>query len=193
MVTKILESKSKLLSLILRHKPEKFDIKLEKDGGWANINDIINKCGFTLQELITIVDTDEKGRYSFNSDKTKIRANQGHSIDVDLKLKSIVPPIELYHGTILSNLISIEKKGLNKMNRQYVHLTDNLFTAMQTGKRRGSPIILKINSKEMYKDGYKFYKSDNDVYLTDIVPGKYIEVLVWAELKKFLNNKWTYK
>lgn len=167
------------ISLILRHKPEVIGITLDS-AGYANVNELIegiNKQNkqIDMELLEEIVRTDSKQRYSFNEDKTKIRANQGHSIKVDVGLKECVPPDVLYHGTASRNVISIQQKGLLKMNRLYVHLTESLITAKTVGDRYSNDTtILLIDSKSMYNDGYKFYLSENRVWLTEKVPSNYI-------------------
>lgn len=172
---------SVFISLILRHKPEAINIRLDEQG-YANVEELIkgvNNSGryLTMDTLEEIVRTDKKGRYSFNNDKTKIRANQGHSIKVDVELKEVIPPNVLYHGTADRFIDSILNNGIKKMNRLYVHLSDNIKTATQVGNRHGKVVILKINSERMTKDGYKFYLSENGVWLTDFVPNFYIELL----------------
>lgn len=169
---------SKFLSLILRHQPDIIGIKLDRNG-FANVTELIDginktnkKIDFKLLE--EIVQTDAKQRYSFNYDKTKIRANQGHSIDVDLDLKEIVPPCYLYHGTAKLFINDIYKLGIVKKSRNYVHLSADIETAKKVGERHGIPVVLKILSKGMYNDGYKFYLAENGVWLTDYVPNKYI-------------------
>ena len=174
-----LDKLSKYISLILRHKPEEINISLDEHG-WANVEELIlgiNQSGreINMEKLEEIVRTDSKQRYSFNEDKTLIRANQGHSIPVDVELKESVPPNILYHGTADRFLSSILKEGLKPMSRLYVHLSENIVTAESVGKRHGNPIILKINSKSMYEDGIKFYLSNNGVWLTKEVNIKYIE------------------
>lgn len=165
---------SKYLSLILRHKPEAAGIELDKHG-WAKVSELLPAIKISMKTLEEIVDTDEKQRYSFNEDKTLIRANQGHSIDVDVELEEIEPPEYLYHGTGSKSVDSILNNGLSKMSRKYVHLSGNYDTAVKVGKRHGIPVVLTIKAKEMYNAGYKFYKSKNGVYLTDNVPAEYIE------------------
>ena len=164
---------SKYLSLILRHKPEAAGITLDKHG-WAKVSELLPAMKINMETLEEIVNTDEKQRYSFNDDKTLIRANQGHSIDVDVELEEVEPPEYLYHGTGSKSVDSILKSGLNKMSRKYVHLSKLYETAIQVGKRHGSPVILTISAKKMHDDGYKFFLSKNGVYLTDNVPVKYI-------------------
>jgi len=170
--------KSVYISLLLRHKPEEGNLTLDKEG-YCSTKDLIkavkNKFKtFTLEELEDIVNTDEKTRYSFNKDKSKIRANQGHSTkQVDITFKEIVPPDILYHGTATKFLNSIYKEGLKPMTRQYVHLSKDEETASKVGSRHGNLFIIKINAKQMYEDGYKFFISDNGVYLTKSVLTKY--------------------
>jgi putative RNA 2'-phosphotransferase len=164
---------------VLRHKPETIGIKLDKNG-WTEVDILLTKLNengndINLTELISIVDGNDKQRFAFNDDITKIRANQGHSLKVDLKLIAERPPIELYHGTVERFTIDIRKVGLNKMNRQHVHLSDEIETATKVANRRGKAIILTIDSASMNADGVKFYKSKNGVWLTDKVLPKYIK------------------
>lgn len=172
------DSRSKFLSLVLRHKPETIGISLDKNG-WADVGELLTKISkqdpyFNMDVLIDIVDTDKKGRYSFNDTKTRIRANQGHSVKVDVELKEIVPPKYLYHGTATRFIDSIMKQGLIGNGRLYVHLSDDIDTALNVGKRHGDPIVLTVDTEKMIKDKYKFYVSDNGVYLTKAVPYRYI-------------------
>lgn len=173
--------KSRYLSFILRHKPETIGITLD-DHGWANVEELIagikNDIGsFDMETLEKIVATDDKQRYSFNEDKTLIRANQGHSIPVDVELEEVIPPDYLYHGTGLKYVDSIEKMGLIPKSRLYVHLSTSLLTAFEVGKRHGEPVVFRIDTKAMVEDGYKFYRSLNGVWLTKEVPPRYIEYL----------------
>ena len=170
---------SKFISLILKHKPEEIGIQLD-EYGWAKVDELlngINKSGrkIDLNVLEEIVITDEKKRYSFNEDKTKIRANQGHSIPVNVELKKTKPPEYLYHGTADRFLDSIIKDGIKSMSRLYVHLSKDVETAKNVGKRHGKPVVLKVHSGEMYRDGIKFYLSENGVWLTEKVDVKYFE------------------
>ncbi|MDK0618977.1 RNA 2'-phosphotransferase [Clostridium perfringens] len=172
---------SKYISLILRHKPEEIGLKLDEHG-YLSVLDLIegiNKSykGFSMDDLERIVREDSKGRYSFNEDKSKIRANQGHSIKVDLELEAIKPPKVLYHGTVRKYLESILKNGLIKKERQYVHLSKDIETASIVGKRHGNLVILEVDSESMFKDGIKFYLSKNNVWLCNYVPVKYIKEL----------------
>lgn len=170
---------SRYISLILRHKPQVIGAKLDNEG-WCNVDILLKGCNISLNDLERIVREDNKGRYSFNDDKTMIRANQGHSssVNVNLKFKQIIPPDILYHGTSNKHLKSILNTGLNKGARCHVHLADNIKIAEQVGARRkGEVVILSINCKQMIKDGYVFYLSDNNVWLCDNIPPKYLTIV----------------
>lgn len=175
-----LKETSKYISLILRHKPETIGITLDEHG-WANVDELISGIAKThemnMNILEEIVSTDEKQRYSFNDDKTKIRANQGHSIQVDVELEEMRPPEILWHGTGEKFTGSIDEQGLIPKSRLYVHLSKDEETAFKVGTRHGKPVLYIVNAKEMFKDGYKFYLSKNGVWLTKEVPVKYLEKL----------------
>ena len=168
---------SKYISLILRHKPEVIGITLDEHG-WANVDELIEGVSRThkldMAILEQIVAEDEKQRYSFNEDKTLIRANQGHSIPVDVELEEQQPPEILYHGTGEKYVASIDAQGLIPKSRLYVHLSRDEETANKVGSRHGKPVIYKVNSGDMYRDGYKFFCSVNVVWLTNEVPVKYL-------------------
>ncbi|MBD5396047.1 MAG: RNA 2'-phosphotransferase [Lachnospiraceae bacterium] len=168
---------SKFISLILRHKPETIGISLDEHG-WANVDELIAGIAKTheinMDILEEIVDTDEKQRYSFSEDKTLIRANQGHSIPVDVELDEVEPPVKLWHGIGEKYVSSIDEQGLIPMSRLYVHLSKDEETAVKVGKRHGKSVLYIIKADEMYKDGYKFYLSKNGVWLTKKVPVKYL-------------------
>lgn len=168
---------SKYISLILRHKPEVIGITLDEHG-WANVDELIEGVSRThkldMAILEQIVAEDEKQRYSFNEDKTLIRANQGHSIPVDVELEEQQPPEILYHGTGEKYVASIGAQGLIPKSRLYVHLSRDEETANKVGSRHGKPVIYKVNSGDMYRDGYKFFCSVNGVWLTNEVPVKYL-------------------
>lgn len=172
------ESMGKLISLILRHKPDVIGITLDEHG-WANVDELIKSVNkrhkLTMEMLEEIVATDNKQRYSFNEDKTKIRANQGHSINVDVELEEIAPPEYLWHGTARKYVDSIIKDGLIPKSRLYVHLSDNYDTAVNVGKRHGEPVVLCIWAGDMYRDGHKFYRSKNGVWLVKHVPVEYMD------------------
>ncbi|MDP9958816.1 RNA 2'-phosphotransferase [Chryseobacterium lathyri] len=169
---------SKFLSLILRHQPETIQLKLDENG-WAEVGELITKSAkarmhFTFEDLKEVVETNNKKRFAFNEDKTMIRASQGHSIDIDLALKSVQPPDFLYHGTAEANISSILENGIEKRTRQHVHLSADKETATKVGMRHGKPVILTIRTREMYQEGLSFYLSANGVWLTDFVAAKYI-------------------
>lgn len=173
-----LKNKSRFLSLILRHKPETINLQLDNEG-WLNVNELIeksNKHGELLDfgMLEYIVNNSDKQRFTFNDDKSKIRANQGHSIEVELDLQEKIPPTILYHGTVDKFVDSIKSSGIEKRSRNHVHLSADTETAIKVGSRKGTPVILTVNSGQMYEDGYKFYQSKNDVWLIDFVPKEYI-------------------
>ncbi|HIH2840588.1 TPA: RNA 2'-phosphotransferase [Clostridioides difficile] len=168
------------ISLILRHKPETIGIKLD-DYGYADVNELIEKINNTgrninIEILEQIVKEDNKQRYSFNDDRSKIRANQGHSINVNVELRELEPPKYLYHGTATRFLDNIKNEGIIKQSRLYVHLSRNIDIAVKVGKRHGTPVILKINTGKMYENGYKFYLSENNVWLCEYIPFKYVEI-----------------
>jgi putative RNA 2'-phosphotransferase len=173
------EKTSKFLSYVLRHKPEAIGIKLDKDG-WTDMENLIvcaNNNGehLTKELIIKVVETNDKKRFSLSENKKYIRAEQGHStLSVDIQYEEKVPPKFLYHGTATRFLDSIKQEGLKAVSRQYVHLSVNEQTAFEVGKRHGKPIVLKIKAEEMYLRDFKFYLSDNNVWLTKNIPTKYI-------------------
>ncbi len=170
-------SLSKYISLILRHKPEVIGIVLDEHG-WADTEQLIAGIRRTkpidMDLLETIVRTDEKQRYSFNADHTKIRANQGHSIPVDAELQEMKPPEQLYHGTGEKYTGSIEQQGLLPKSRLYVHLSSDSATAYRVGSRHGKPVVYLVNAGEMYRNGYTFVCSVNGVWMTKQVPVSYL-------------------
>ena len=171
---------SKFIALILRHKPEAIGISLDEHG-WANVNDLIEGISKTyplsLEQLENIVSTDNKQRYSFNEDHTLIRANQGHSVPVDVELQKKNPPPVLYHGTGEKYVSSIMESGLIPKSRLYVHLSADIQTAEIVGKRHGMPVVFVVDTKSMYSDGYDFFLSVNGVWLTKTVPVRYLRKL----------------
>ena len=170
MNNKLIIKKGKHLSFLLRHdKDYKFD-----NHGYRDISDLVNNHGYTKEEIDIIVSTNDKKRYEYNIDKTKIRARQGHSIPINVDLKKEAPPNVLYHGTSTAFLDSIYRNGIKKMSRNFVHLSNNMITAKNIGKRHGKPVILKIDSDKMNRDGIIFYHSNNDVWLTEYISPKYI-------------------
>lgn len=169
---------SKFMSLILRHKPQVIGIELDEHG-WADVEELIAGISkshmFNMEMLEQIVETDNKQRYSFNEDKRLIRANQGHSIPVDVELEECVPPEYLWHGTGMKYVEAIDKQGLIPKSRLYVHLSKDVETAKTVGQRHGNPVVYRVLSADMQKDGYVFYLSKNGVWLTKKVPVKYLE------------------
>lgn len=169
---------SKLISLVLRHKPQEIGLKLDEHG-WANVEELLTKIqpryAIDMAILEEIVRTNNKQRFAFDETHTRIRANQGHTIDVDVELQEAIPPEILYHGTGEKSVAAIDEKGLLSMNRLHVHLSGDEETATRVGKRHGKPVIYKIKSGEMSRDGYIFYLSVNNVWLTKEVPVKYLE------------------
>lgn len=173
---------SKFISLILRHKPEEIGITLDRHG-WAKVDELIkgiskNHPGFNMDILEEIVRTDEKQRYSFNDNHTFIRANQGHSIPVDVELDILEPPENLYHGTGMKYVDSIAEQGLISKSRLYVHLSEDFDTAVDVGKRHGKPAVFIIDSGEMQRQGYTFHKSRNGVWMTKHVPAEFCTMYV---------------
>ena len=176
---KDLKKTSIFISLILRHRPEAIGISLDEHG-WADVDELIKGINKTddynidMGILEEIVRTDNKQRYSFNEDKTKIRANQGHSINVDVELKEAEPPEQLFHGTGEKYVASIRKEGLIPKSRLYVHLSKDKETAEKVGARHGKPHIFFVHSGKMFRAGYKFYLSENGVWLTKAVPPEFL-------------------
>jgi len=166
------------LCLILRHKPQVIGIRLDRHG-WANVDELIAGVAknnvFNRAILEEIVCTDEKQRYSFNEDKTLIRANQGHSVAVDVEPELKQPPEVLWHGTGEKFVSSIDAMGLISKNRLYVHLSKDVETAVKVGSRHGKPVIYRVKAEAMWKDGYRFFLSANGVWLTKTVPTVYLE------------------
>lgn len=170
---------SKFLSLILRHSPESAGLALETDG-WVEVGALLSgmaKHGtqITREELAEIVATSDKKRFAFSDDGFKIRANQGHSVDVEIHFEPRVPPAILFHGTATRFLPGIRAKGLLKMSRQYVHLSTDEETMRKVGMRHGVPVLLKIRAAEMHAAGISFFLSANNVWMTEQVPPEYIE------------------
>ena len=167
----------KFMSLILRHEPQKIGLELDA-AGWASVNELLvgmkrKGHGLSFEQLVDIVETNEKKRYRFNEDKTRICANQGHSLNLDLELTEFEPPEVLYHGTASRFMKSIKEQGLIKGNRHHVHLSKDKETARNVGSRHGVPIILAVSSGAMHRAGFTFYCSENGVWLVDNVPAKY--------------------
>lgn len=162
--------KGKRLAFLLRHDNDyQFD-----EHGWREVSDLIANHGYTMELLDEIVETNNKKRYEYSEDKSKIRARQGHSVNVDVELKEVIPPDLLYHGTAETTLSAIMKEGIIKGSRLHVHLSQTEETALNVGKRHGKPVVIRINTGQMNQDGIKFYLSNNGVWLTEYVSPKYI-------------------
>ena len=167
----------RFLSLVLRHKPEAAGITLDSHG-WAEVDALLAGMAprhtLTMAQLEEIVRTDDKQRYAFNDSKTKIRANQGDSVPVDVELTECEPPELLYHGTGEKYVDSILEHGLIPKSRLYVHLSKDLETAKLVGLRHGTPVVFAVQSGEMYRHGAHFYRSGNGVWLTERVPSQFL-------------------
>jgi putative RNA 2'-phosphotransferase len=175
-----LVKKSKWLSKHLRHSPERVGLVLE-DGGWVSVQLLLeaarkNHLSLSRAELEEVVAGNDKQRFSFCDDGTKIRANQGHSVEVDLQLEPTEPPAVLYHGTGAQNRDSIFKTGLEKGRRHHVHLSTDIETARKVGSRHGKPLIFALDAAQMSEDGIEFFVSDNGVWLCDFVPPQYLRI-----------------
>lgn len=171
-------SLSKFLSLILRHQPELIGIKLDEQG-WVAVDELLQKAGangknISPEKLNYIVETNVKKRFAFDDSRQKIRASQGHSVEVELGYEPQTPPEVLYHGTGSHSVEEILQTGLEKRSRQHVHLSSDLETAVKVGQRHGKPVVLTVAAEEMHRQGYKFYLSENKVWLTDFVPANFI-------------------
>ncbi len=170
---------SKFLSLVLRHEPERVGLTLD-DAGWVSVDALlkaVNQHGvaLTLEQLKHVVATSDKKRFAFSEDGLRIRASQGHSVEVDLKYSPETPPELLFHGTPEQFLDSIRAADLNKGERHHVHLSADEATASKVAERRGRPAILKIRAGEMHRAGHTFYRSENGVWLVNHVPPQFIE------------------
>ena len=166
---------SKFMSLVLRHKPETIGLELDAEG-WASVADLVSGSGGKLTEDIVrrIVAESDKQRFALSPDGTEIRANQGHSIAVDLGLEPREPPERLFHGTAARFLESIRAAGLEPRSRQYVHLSVDAASAEVVGARHGTPVVLTIDSAGLHRDGYALFLSRNGVWLTEAVSARYI-------------------
>lgn len=173
---------SKYISKLLRHDNE--DLEMDKNG-WVIVKDLCTKVGINRSQLEEIVETNDKKRFAYSSDKNKIRANQGHSLSVDVELKETQPPKTLYHGTSSKVIDIIMQDGMKPMSRQYIHLSKDEETAINVGDRHTksastTTILLAIDSERMFNDGYKFYLSENGVWLTTIIPSEYISIIKYC-------------
>lgn len=172
---------SKFLSLVLRHEPEKIGLTLDA-AGWVSVDDLLAACrangkAISLEELQDVVASNDKQRFSFSDDGSLIRANQGHSVEVELGYEAAIPPASLFHGTAERFLASIQEQGLLKGKRHHVHLSADIETATKVGQRHGKPTVLQVDSGKMHQDGFIFYFSTNGVWLTEHVPVPYLMFL----------------
>jgi len=172
---------SKFLSLILRHEPERVGLKLG-DGGWVSVEELLqalnrHNVALTLEQLKHVVATSDKKRFAFSEDGLRIRANQGHSVEIDLQYPPQTPPELLYHGTAMRFLDGIRRDGLQKMDRHDVHLSAETQVTVQVGRRHGKPALLRIRAGDMHRAGFAFRCSANGVWLVDHVPRQFIEFL----------------
>jgi putative RNA 2'-phosphotransferase len=172
---------SKFVSKHLRHEPEKLGLTLEP-GGWVLVDDLLAGAAraglsFTREELAEVVEKCDKQRFAFDDSGTRIRANQGHSTEVDLELEAAEPPAELFHGTAERNLAAIFRDGLLKMARHHVHLSGDTATALKVGSRHGKPALLVVDAAKMRADGHIFFRSANGVWLVEHVSPQYLRVL----------------
>ena len=167
----------RFLSLVLRHEPGAAGVTLDKNG-WADVKELLSGVRRTgrqidMDTLERVVRENNKQRYSFNENHTKIRANQGHSIQVDVELKEAKPPQYLFHGTASRFLPAIQREGIRKMDRQYVHLSSDFQTALSVGRRHGAPVVITVDAAAMARDGVTFYLSANGVWQCEYVSPKY--------------------
>jgi putative RNA 2'-phosphotransferase len=170
---------SKFLSLVLRHQPEAIGLSLDANG-WAEVEALVhlaNQHGrpLTAEVIAQVVASSDKQRFAFDASGRKIRANQGHSVKVDLELSAVQPPSVLYHGTATRFLTGIRESGLLKQARHHVHLSQDEDTAVRVGERHGKVVVLVVRAAEMWQHGHLFYLSSNGVWLTDHVPASYID------------------
>jgi putative RNA 2'-phosphotransferase len=170
---------SKFLSLILRHQPEQVGLKLG-EAGWVSVDELLQAVNghgvaLTLDQLKHVVATSDKKRFAFSEDGQRIRASQGHSVEVDLQYPPQMPPELLYHGTAVRFLDSIRQHGLQRMERHDVHLSAETKVTVQVGSRHGKPALLTIRASDMHRAGFVFRCSANGVWLVDHVPPQYIQ------------------
>ena len=178
-MTEDLVKASKFLSLVLRHKPEQIGLTLDREG-WVGVDEVIERARahgmlLTREIIAEVVRTSDKQRFALDEKGERIRANQGHSVEVDLGLEPIAPPAVLFHGTAIASVASIRKKGLHAAQRQHVHLSPDEATAIRVGQRHGRPVVLRIDAAGMHVAGHRFFRSTNGVWLTDSVPTEFIE------------------
>lgn len=172
---------SKSFSYVLRHRPDTIGITLD-EAGWVSVDELLHAFSqhgnqYTRALLEDVVSDNDKQRFEFSHDGTKIRARQGHSVKINLAYESATPPDVPYHGTVRHNLDSILEKGLHKAKRHHVHMSTNKETMVSVAQRHGKPVLLKIDAKQMHGAGHEFYVTGNDVWLTDFVPREFLSVM----------------
>jgi putative RNA 2'-phosphotransferase len=172
--------RSRFLSLVLRHEPEKIGLMLD-DAGWVSVDSLLGQLeahGKRMSRTVLeeIVATSPKQRFALSEDGLRIRANQGHSVSVELGYVAMKPPAQLFHGTVADALCAIEQQGLSKMNRHHVHLSPDPETATKVAQRRGRAIVLVVDAGRMSGEGFAFYRSENGVWLTSAVPREFLIV-----------------
>jgi putative RNA 2'-phosphotransferase len=177
-MTKDLTGKSKFLAYVLRHAPDSIGLAMDAQG-WVVIDELLAKCAVVGTHidrtmLEEIVGTNVKRRFTISPDGTLIRAAQGHSVDVELGLKPVVPPETLFHGTALRFVATIRREGLKPGRRRHVHLSMDEITATAVGQRHGKPVVLRVASGTMHQEGHAFYRADNGVWLTGFVPPHFL-------------------
>lgn len=171
---------SKSLSYVLRHRPDSVGLELDT-GGWTTVETLLHafkKAGknLSVEILKEVVTQNDKQRFEFSDDGLRIRARQGHSVEVELGYEPAIPPSVLYHGTATRNLDSILAQGLLKGRRHHVHLSTNKETMIQVAMRHGKPVLLVVQSAQMHAAGHEFFVTGNNVWLTDHVPSQFISV-----------------
>lgn len=169
---------SKFLSYVLRHAPESIGLTLD-DNGWADVSDLLDKARaagslFDRATLLQVVATSDKQRFTLSEDATRIRAAQGHSIEVDLDIAAMIPPAMLFHGTAAAHIQAIMAEGLKPGRRQKVHLSLDEETAVKVGQRHGKPVVLRVDAAGMHAHGLAFWRAENGVWLTDHVPPQFL-------------------
>lgn len=172
---------SRFLSKHLRHQPQRLGLTLAP-GGWVAVDDLLAACArhsltISREELEEVVARNDKRRFAFDETGERIRANQGHSVDVDLQLAPVTPPATLYHGTSRAMVGVIQRQGLRKMRRHHVHLSADISTAIKVGRRHGQPVVFVVEAGAMSRAGARFYRSENGVWLVDAAPSHYLRLL----------------
>ena len=178
-MTRDLVKVSKFLSLVLRHQPERIGLDLDANG-WADIAHLVERAAahgmpLTIELILEVVATSDKQRFALDADQGRIRANQGHSVDVDLGVEPVEPPPILFHGTAARSIAAIRTAGLKPGQRRHVHLSPDAATATKVGSRHGKPVVLRVLSGRLWALGSQFFRSANGVWLTDAVPAEFIE------------------